>query len=104
MMVEWEWNGVVAVSPGSLGLDRKIQSYAWHATNANNLKSRASQTGKVARATRAGYWFERDCQREATMLEGSPGKMDTGWRDEALASSFDMTESKCDGGKMYESP
>ena len=75
----------VAVGPGSLGLGGKIQSYAWRAKNADNLISRASQKGKVARA---GYWFERDCQREATRLEGSPGGMGMGRRAEALASAF----------------
>jgi len=71
-----------------LGLGGKIQSYAWRAKNADNLISRASQKGKVARAARAGYWFERDCQREATRLEGSPGGMGMGRRAEALASAF----------------
>lgn len=78
----------VAVGPGSLGLGGKIQSYAWRAKNADNLISRASQRGKVARAARAGYWFERDCQREATRLEGSLGGMGMGRRAEALASAF----------------
>ncbi len=78
----------VAVGPGSLGLGGKIQSYAWRAKNADNLISRASQRGKVARAARAGYWFERDCQREAMRLEGSPGGMGMGRRAEALASAF----------------
>ena len=78
----------VAIGPGSLGLGGKIQSYAWRAKNADNLISRASQKGKVARAARAGYWFERDCQREATRLEGSPGGMGMGRRAEALASAF----------------
>jgi len=78
----------VAVGPGSLGLGGKIQSYAWRAKNADNLISRANQKGKVARAARAGYWFERDCQREASRLEGSPGGMGMGRRAEALASAF----------------
>ena len=78
----------VAIGPGSLGLGGKIQSYAWRAKNADNLISRANQKGKVARAARAGYWFERDCQREATRLEGSPGGMGMGRRAEALASAF----------------
>lgn len=78
----------VAVGPGSLGLGGKIQSYAWRAKNADNLISRASQKGKVARAARAGYWFERDCQQEATRLEGSPGGMGMGRRAEAIASAF----------------
>lgn len=78
----------VSVGPGSLGLGGKIQSYAWRAKNADNLISRASQKGKVARSARAGYWFERDCQREATRLEGSPGGMGMGRRAEALASAF----------------
>lgn len=78
----------VAIGPGSLGLGGKIQSYAWRAKNADNLISRASQKGKVARAARAGYWFERDCQQEATRLEGSPGGMGMGRRAEAIASAF----------------
>ena len=78
----------VAIGPGALGLGGKIQSYAWRAKNADNLISRASQKGKVARAARAGYWFERDCQQEATRLEGSPGGMGMGRRAEAIASAF----------------
>jgi hypothetical protein len=78
----------VAVGPGSLGLGGKIQSYAWRAKNADNLISRASQKGKVARAARAGYWFERDCQSEASRLEGSPGGMGMSRRAEAIASAF----------------
>jgi hypothetical protein len=78
----------VAIGPGHLGLGGKIQSYAWRAKNADNLISRASQHGKVARAARAGYWFERDCQREATRLEGCPGGMGLGRRAESLASAF----------------
>jgi hypothetical protein len=78
----------VAVGPGSLGLGGKIQSYAWRAKNADNLISRASQKGKVARAARMAYWFERDCQREATRLEGSPGGMGMGRRAEGLAMAF----------------
>ena len=78
----------VAIGPGQLGLGGKIQSYAWRAKNADNLISRASQHGKVARAARSGYWFERDCQREATRLEGCPGGMGLGRRAEALASAF----------------
>lgn len=78
----------VAIGPGHLGLGGKIQSYAWRAKNADNLISRASQHGKVARAARSGYWFERDCQREATRLEGCPGGMGLGRRAEALASAF----------------
>ena len=78
----------VAVGPGSLGLGGKIQSYAWRAKNADNLISRANQKGRVAREARAGYWFERDCQREATRLEGSPGGMGMGRRAEALSSAF----------------
>lgn len=78
----------VAIGPGHLGLGGKIQSYAWRAKNADNLISRASQHGKVARAARSGYWFERDCQREATRLEGCPGGMGLGRRSEALASAF----------------
>lgn len=78
----------VAIGPGSLGLGGKIQSYAWRAKNADNLISRASQKGKVARAARAGYWFERDCNREAMRLEGTPGGMGMGRRVEAIASAF----------------
>ncbi|KAL3782704.1 hypothetical protein HJC23_012223 [Cyclotella cryptica] len=78
----------VAIGPGSLGLGGKVQSYAWRAKNADNLISRANQAGQVARAARAGYWFERDCQREATRLEGSPGGMGVGRRAEAIASAF----------------
>ena len=56
------------------------------------------------RAERTGYWFERDCQREATRLEGSPDGMGMGWSAKALARILDMTESKNDGGKVHEPP
>lgn len=92
----------VAIGPGSLGLGGKIQSYAWRAKNADNLISRASQRGRVAREARAGYWFERDCQREATRLEGSPGGMGMGRRAEALASAFGWYRCWADDGTGEE--
>ena len=61
----------MSVGPGQLGLGGKIQSYSWRAKNADNLIARVSQAGRVARAARAAYWFERDCKREAERLEGT---------------------------------
>ena len=60
----------MAVGPGMLGLGGRIQSYSWRAKNADNLISRAGQGGRVARAARYGYLFERDCKSEAEQIEG----------------------------------
>lgn len=59
----------MAVGPGMLGLGGRIQSYSWRAKNADNLISRAGQGGRVARAARYGYLFERDCKVEAERIE-----------------------------------
>mmetsp|Transcript_9348 Transcript_9348/g.13696 ORF Transcript_9348/g.13696 Transcript_9348/m.13696 type:complete len:1256 (+) Transcript_9348:48-3815(+) len=76
----------MAIGPGRLGLGGKVQSYYWRAKNADNLISRVEQ-GRVARAARAAYWFERDCRQEAERLEGKCG-MGMERRAEAFASAF----------------
>ena len=59
----------MAVGPGMLGLGGRVQSYSWRAKNADNIISRAGQGGRVARAARYGYLFERDCKAEAERIE-----------------------------------
>ena len=59
----------IANGPGRFGLGGKVQGYSWRAKNADNLISRVSQTGRVSRAARMGYWFERDSIREVARLE-----------------------------------
>uniref|UniRef100_A0A7S2UJB9 Exocyst complex subunit EXOC6/Sec15 C-terminal domain-containing protein n=1 Tax=Attheya septentrionalis TaxID=420275 RepID=A0A7S2UJB9_9STRA len=77
----------MAIGPGQLGLGGKIQSYYWRAKNADNLISRVSQAGRVARAARLGYWFERDCKKEAERVEGLC-VMGMERRAEAFSSAF----------------
>lgn len=60
----------ISVGPGQLGLGGLMpQSYIWRAKTADNLIARVDQNGKVARAVRQGYWFDRDAPREADRLE-----------------------------------
>lgn len=77
-----------AVGPGQLGLGGHLPpTYLWRAKVADNLIARIDQNGKVARAVRAGYWFDRDGNKEAERLESAtlPGM---GRKAEAFASSF----------------
>jgi hypothetical protein len=60
----------ISVGPGQLGLGGLMpQAYIWRAKTADNLIARVDQNGKVARAVRQGYWFDRDAPREADRLE-----------------------------------
>ena len=77
----------MAVGPGLLGLGGRIQSYSWRAKNADNLISRAGQGGRVARAARYGYLFERDCKKEAERIEGR-SVVGVERRAEAFVSAF----------------
>jgi hypothetical protein len=78
----------ISVGPGQLGLGGQMpQSYIWRAKTADNLIARVDQNGKVARAVRQGYWFDRDAPREADRLEAMsrPG-MER--RAESFAAAF----------------
>eukprot|EP00977_Amphora_coffeiformis_P003452 scaffold638_cov168-Amphora_coffeaeformis.AAC.34 len=44
-------------------------AYPWRAKTADNLLSRLPQNNKLARATRAAYWFARDAPQEAERVE-----------------------------------
>ena len=60
----------MALGPGQLGIGGTLPpSYLWRAKTADNLLARIDQNGKVARAVRLGYWFERDAPMEAELLE-----------------------------------
>ncbi len=77
----------LAVGPGQLGLGGGTQGYTWRAKHADNLIARVSQNGKVVRAVRMGYWFERDNRKEIERLERVSG-MGMERRAEAFASAF----------------
>lgn len=77
----------IAVGPGHLGLGGSLPaSYVWRAKTADNLVARLDQTGKVARAVRLGYYFDRDAPKEAAQLE----RLLTGQerRAEAIVAAF----------------
>jgi hypothetical protein len=78
----------MAVGPGHLGLGGHVPpSYLWRAKVSDNLIARMGQNGRVVRAVRLGYWFERDAPKEAERLEIScPPGMER--RAEAFASAF----------------
>jgi hypothetical protein len=78
----------MAVGPGNLGLGGHVPpSYMWRAKVSDNLISRMNQNGRVVRAVRLGYWFERDAPKEAQRLETvSPPGMER--RAESFASAF----------------
>lgn len=78
----------MAVGPGQLGLGGHVPpSYLWRSKVSDNLISRMNQNGRVVRAVRLGFWFERDGPKEAARLEQNttPG-MER--RAEAFASAF----------------
>ena len=78
----------MSIGPGQLGLGGHMPpSYIWRAKTADNLIARVDQNGKVARAVRQGYWFDRDAPREADRLEAMsrPG-MER--RAESFAAAF----------------
>jgi hypothetical protein len=78
----------MAVGPGNLGLGGHLPpSYLWRSKVSDNLISRMNQNGRVVRAVRLGYWFERDAPKEAQRLEAiSPPGMER--RAEAFSSAF----------------
>ena len=77
----------MAVGPGNLGLGGHVPpSYLWRAKVSDNLISRMNQNGRVVRAIRNGYWFERDAPKESQRLEISSPGMER--RAEAFASAF----------------
>ena len=78
----------VSVGTGQLGLGGHLpSSYVWRARTADNLIARIDQNGKVARAVRQGYWFDRDAPKEAERLDQLT-KMGTVRRAETIAACF----------------
>ena len=60
----------MSIGPGQLGLGGHLPpSYVWRAKVADNLLARIDQNGKVARAVRQGYWFDRDANKESQRLD-----------------------------------
>lgn len=78
----------VATGTGQLGLGGHVPpAYVWRAKTADNLLSRLPQTGKVARAVRQGYWFDRDAPRDAERLDRlGPAGIER--RAESIAAAF----------------
>ena len=78
----------MAVGPGNLGLGGHVPpSYMWRAKVSDNLISRMNQNGRVVRAVRLGYWFERDAPKESQRLE-TVSKPGMERRAEAFSSAF----------------
>lgn len=77
----------MAIGPGNLGLGGHVPpSYLWRAKVTDNLISRMNQNGRVVRAVRNGYWFDRDAPKESQRLELVQAGMER--RAEAIASAF----------------
>jgi hypothetical protein len=78
----------ISIATGQLGLGGQLPSaYIWRAKTADNLLSRLGQNGKVIRAVRQGYWFDRDATKEVERLEAF-SKMGMERRAETIASAF----------------
>eukprot|EP00934_Nitzschia_sp_Nitz4_P002496 Nitzschia sp. Nitz4//scaffold2_size372955//344230//347646//NITZ4_000476-RA/size372955-processed-gene-0.140-mRNA-1//-1//CDS//3329546937//2486//frame0 len=77
----------MAIGPGNLGLGGHVPpSYLWRAKVSDNLISRMNQNGRVVRAVRNGYWFDRDAAKESQRLALVQPGMER--RAEAFASAF----------------
>jgi hypothetical protein len=77
----------MAIGPGNLGLGGHVPpSFVWRAKVCDNLISRLNQNGRVVRAVKAGYWFERDAPKEAERLLVASQGMER--RAEAFATAF----------------
>jgi len=70
---------------GGLGLGGIGLGYEWRALNADNLISRVSQ-GKIARAARVGYYYERDHINELDRLNLVPEGVQR--KAESFAAAF----------------
>jgi exocyst complex component 6 len=78
-----------AVGPGLLGMGGQLPvSYLWRAKTADNLLSRVRQSGKVSRASRQGYWYDRDASKEADRLAVQSPREGIERRAEAIAAAF----------------
>lgn len=78
----------MAVGPGQLGLGGAVpKSYTMRSKTADNWIARVDQNGRVARAVRLGYWFERDASKETERLESQCGP-GVERRAEAFAAAF----------------
>jgi len=77
----------LAVGTGQVGQGGKSLSYYWRAKTADNLIARASQSLRLSRAIRMGYWIDRDCKMESEIIESTcPMGIERG--AEALACAF----------------
>eukprot|EP00980_Cylindrotheca_fusiformis_P031281 scaffold26118_cov171-Cylindrotheca_fusiformis.AAC.2 len=77
----------MAVGPGNLGLGGHVPpSYIWRAKVSDDLIARLNQNGRVVKAVRLGYWFERDATKEAEQLRSCSPGMER--RAEAFAAAF----------------
>lgn len=77
----------LALGTGQVGHGGKALSYYWRAKTADNLIARASQSLRLSRSIRMGYWIDRDCKMECEILE-STCPMGIDRKAEALACAF----------------
>lgn len=78
----------LAIGPGLLGLGGAVPpSYIWRAKAADNLLARIDQSSRVARASRLGYFFDRDAPKEAERIEKTTQE-GLERRIEAIVSAF----------------
>jgi len=94
----------LAVGTGQLGLGGHLPpSYVWRAKTADNLISRLNQSGKVAKAVRLGYWFDRDAPKESEKLETTT-KAGLERKVEAIAAAFGWYRCWEDGSALLVDP
>ena len=78
----------ISVGTGQLGLGGHLPpSFVWRARTADNLIARVNQTGRLARAVRQAYWFDRDAPKDSERLEATT-KLGMERRAEAFAAAF----------------
>jgi len=94
-----------AAGPGALGLGGTLPaSFLWRAQMADNWIARTSQSAKVARACRQGYWFDRDAPKDADKLLTIAGTEGSERYAEAIAVAFGWYRCWDDGSSLLIDP
>lgn len=95
-----------ASGPGSLGLGGTLPaSFLWRAQMADNWIARTGQGAKVARASRQGYWFDRDATKDAEKLRDALAVTEGSERyAEAIAVAFGWYRCWEDGSSLLVDP
>lgn len=95
-----------AAGPGCLGLGGTLPaSFLWRAQMADNWIARTGQGAKVARASRQGYWFDRDAPRDAEKLQMVLAVTEGSERyAEAIAVAFGWYRCWEDGSSLLVDP